>query len=158
MKEVFLLVSTTGKGASLPNSSCISKSYIKIKINWNFYFNISLWYLKSFMKGFKAFKKPFAGPQRIVKIIIWVNFLSSSGIGTGRVKNNGTSSDGFWISCMRKVSTNIRTNRRHLRWSTFLSKIPKYSSKYFICNITYFLKVWQYKKECNLISSKQWAT
>ena len=38
------------------------------------------------MKAFKAFIKPFEAPQRSVKIKIYLNFLSSSGIGTGRVK------------------------------------------------------------------------
>ena len=37
------------------------------------------------MKAFKAFIKPFEAPQRNVKIKIYVNFLSSPGIGTGRV-------------------------------------------------------------------------
>ena len=41
---------------------------------------------KGFMKAFKAFIKPFEAPQRIAKIKISPNFLSSSGIGTGRVK------------------------------------------------------------------------
>ena len=39
------------------------------------------------MKTFKAFIKPFDAPQRGVKIKIQVNFLSSSGIGTERVKD-----------------------------------------------------------------------
>ena len=37
------------------------------------------------MKVFKAFMKPFEAPQRSEKIKIYLNFLSSSGIGTGRV-------------------------------------------------------------------------
>ena len=35
----------------------------------------------------KVFIKPFEAPQRSVKIKVLVNFFSSSGIGTGRVKN-----------------------------------------------------------------------
>ena len=42
---------------------------------------------KGFMKAFKAFIKPFEAPQRRVKIKIYDNFLSSSGIGTGRVND-----------------------------------------------------------------------
>ena len=41
---------------------------------------------KGFMKAFKVFIKSFEAPQRSVKIKIQVNFFSSSGIGTGRVK------------------------------------------------------------------------
>ena len=38
------------------------------------------------MKAFKAFVKPFEAPQKSVKIRNSRQFLSSSGIGTGRVK------------------------------------------------------------------------
>ena len=38
------------------------------------------------MQAFKAFIKSFEAPHRSVKIKIYVNFLSSSGIRTGRVK------------------------------------------------------------------------
>ena len=38
------------------------------------------------MKAFKAFINPFEAPQRNVKIRIQLDFFSSSGIGTGRVK------------------------------------------------------------------------
>ena len=41
---------------------------------------------KGFMKAFNAFIKPFEAPQRSVKIKIKLDFFSSSGIGTGRVK------------------------------------------------------------------------
>ena len=37
------------------------------------------------MKAFKAFKNPFEASQRNLKIKIYVNFLSSSETGTGRV-------------------------------------------------------------------------
>ena len=40
------------------------------------------------MKAFKAFIKSFEAPQRTVIIKISVNFLYSSGIGTGMVKNS----------------------------------------------------------------------
>ena len=36
--------------------------------------------------SYKAFIKPFEALQRRVKIKIWVNFLPSSGIGTGTIK------------------------------------------------------------------------
>ena len=39
------------------------------------------------MKAFKAFIKPFEAPQRSAKIKIELNFFSSAGIGTGRVKS-----------------------------------------------------------------------
>ena len=38
------------------------------------------------MKAFREFTKPFEAPQRSVKIRIYIIFLSSSGIWTGRVK------------------------------------------------------------------------
>ena len=34
------------------NVSCISESYIEIKINLNFYFHTTLWCLKRFYEGF----------------------------------------------------------------------------------------------------------
>ena len=43
------------------------------KINLNFYFHNSLWYLKGFIKALKAFIKSFEAP-RSVKIKISVNF------------------------------------------------------------------------------------
>ena len=61
------------------NGPCISESCIEIKIKVNVYFDTSLWCLKRFMK-------PFEAPQRSAKIKIQLNFFSSSGIGTGRVK------------------------------------------------------------------------
>ena len=39
------------------------------------------------MKAFKAFIRPFEAPQRSAKIKIQLNFFSSSGVGTGRVKD-----------------------------------------------------------------------
>ena len=48
----------------------ISESCIEIKIKLNFYFHTSLWCLKRFYEGFKAFIKPFEAPQRSVKIKI----------------------------------------------------------------------------------------
>ena len=41
---------------------------------------------KGFLKAFKAFKKPFEELERRVKIKIYVNFFSSSGIGTEFLK------------------------------------------------------------------------
>ena len=38
------------------------------------------------MEALKAFIKPYEAPQRIVKIKIWVNFFSLSGIVAGKVK------------------------------------------------------------------------
>ena len=49
------------------------------------------------MKAFKVFIKPFKAPQRSVKIEIYVNFFSLSGIGVGRVK------------CFLIINTFIRT-------------------------------------------------
>ena len=41
------------------------------KINLNFYFHTSLWYLKRFYEGLKGLhKKPFEAPQKSVKIKI----------------------------------------------------------------------------------------
>ena len=42
---------------------------------------------KGFYEGLKGLHKLFGAPQRSVKIRLSVNFLSSSRIGTGRVKN-----------------------------------------------------------------------
>ena len=64
---------------------CILESRSKIKINLNFYFPTSLWCLKRFYEGIKAF---FEAPQRSVKIKLWVIFFSSPGIGVGKVKIN----------------------------------------------------------------------
>ena len=71
------------------NVLCISESYIEIKINLIFYFHASLWCSKCFMEA----------PQKSVKIKIWLNFFSSSGIRTGRVKR------GFNLNHVNKVST-----------------------------------------------------
>ena len=57
---------------------CISESFIKIKIDLNFYFHTSL-YSKGFMKASKTFIKRLDVPKRIEKI--YVNFLSSPRIG-----------------------------------------------------------------------------
>ena len=57
----------------------------KEKINLNFSFHTSLWCLR-FYGGFKAFIKPFETPKRSVEIKISLNFFSSSGFGTGKVK------------------------------------------------------------------------
>ena len=40
---------------------CISESYIKTKINLNFYFHTSLWCLKRFHEGLEDFHKTFWG-------------------------------------------------------------------------------------------------
>ena len=45
----------------------ISESCIEIKIELSFYFDTSLWCLKRFYEGIKAFIKPFEAPQRSVK-------------------------------------------------------------------------------------------
>ena len=82
--KIFPLLSY--KCLTLPAPS-ISESYIKIKINLNFYFDTSLWCPKGFMKAFKDSIKPFEAPQRSAKIKIQVDSLPSSRIGTGRVNN-----------------------------------------------------------------------
>ena len=48
----------------------ISETCIEIKIELNFYFHISLWCLKRFYEGLKAFVKSFEALQRSVKIKI----------------------------------------------------------------------------------------
>ena len=63
------------------NVPSISESY------WNknlVRFLFSLFFVA--FKTFKAFLELFEAPQRSVKIKILLNFFSSSGIGTGRVK------------------------------------------------------------------------
>ena len=45
----------------------ISESCIEVKIELNFYFHTSLWCLKRFYEGLKAFIKPFEAPQRSMK-------------------------------------------------------------------------------------------
>ena len=64
---------------------CISERYIFIKINLNVYFHTSFWCLKRLYEGL-AFIKPLEASQRSVKIKIWVNFLSTFGIGTASIK------------------------------------------------------------------------
>ena len=79
-----ILINIKGWFVTLP-APCIPESCIKIKTKVNFYFCISLWCLKRFYEGLKAFKafiKPFDVPRASVKI---VNFLSRPGIVTGRV-------------------------------------------------------------------------
>ena len=44
--------------------SRISESCIKIKINLNFYFHTSLWYLKEFYEGLKGLRKTFRGTAK----------------------------------------------------------------------------------------------
>ena len=68
------------------NVPCISKSCVEIKIKLNFYFHTSLWCLKRFYEGLKGIHKTFEATQRSVEIKIQLNFFSSSGIGTERVK------------------------------------------------------------------------
>ena len=65
---------------------CISESFVKMEINLIFFFALVCAVWKGFMKPFNAFIKPFEAPQRSVKIKNQVNFLSSSGIETRRVK------------------------------------------------------------------------
>ena len=50
----------------------ISRSYIKVKINLNFYFIVTFLCgaSKGFMKAYKAIMNPFEAPQRNVKIKI----------------------------------------------------------------------------------------
>ena len=62
------------------------------------------------MKAFKAFIKPFEAPQRSVKIKIQVKFVSSSGIGTGKVNN-------MWSVFKRRYSPGIQL-QRDLKQST----------------------------------------
>ena len=52
------------------NVPCISESRTEIQIKLNFIFTLLCGTLKSFMKAFKAFIKPFKAPQRGVKIKI----------------------------------------------------------------------------------------
>ena len=47
----FALFERTGKENSTCPAPCVSESCIKIKINLNFYFHTSLWYLKRFYEG-----------------------------------------------------------------------------------------------------------
>ena len=69
---------------------CISENCIKRKINVNFCFHTSLWFIKRIYEGLKAFIKPFEAPQRSAKVKIYVNFLSLSGIWRGRINTNVT--------------------------------------------------------------------
>ena len=73
--EVYCYVLLFLKTLLTLNVLCISESYIEIKINLIFYFHASLWCSKCFMEA----------PQKSVKIKIWLNFFSSSGIRTSEV-------------------------------------------------------------------------
>ena len=69
--ENWFLLSSFGKSNNHLTfcTPCISESCIKIEINLNLYFHISLWCItKGFTKAFKAFIKPFEAPQRCVKV------------------------------------------------------------------------------------------
>ena len=65
-----------------------------------------MWCLR-FYGGFKAFIKPFETPKRSVEIKISLNFFSSSGFGTGKVK--------IWL---RKNNLNILLQCRFLNHVT----------------------------------------
>ena len=56
-----------------------------MKANLIFIFTLLCGAPKGFVKGFKAFVKPFEALQRSVEIKIQVNFLALPGIGMGRV-------------------------------------------------------------------------
>ena len=62
-------------------ATCISENCIKIRINLNFYFRFSLWCLKRFYEGLKAFIKPFESPQKSVKIKFMLIFSLRPGSG-----------------------------------------------------------------------------
>ena len=63
----------------LHKTMTIQRSCIMIKININFIFT------PYYFQAFKSFIKPFEAPRRSVKIKIKIKFLSSPGIGVGRV-------------------------------------------------------------------------
>ena len=63
---------------------------IEHPINWNFIFILLCDASKGSMKPFKALVKPSGAPQRSLKIKIWVNIFSSSGIRTERANNKPT--------------------------------------------------------------------
>ena len=114
-------------------------SSIKIKINLHFYFHSSLWCLKGFTKALNAFIKPLQAPQGSMKIKIWVNFLTSSEIGTGKVntplqlltwtrlrpmlslrKHKQLPAVLFKKSVLKNFAT---FTEKHLYWSLFLIKL-----------------------------------
>ena len=84
---------------TLPVGPCISGSCIKIKIIWNFYFDPSLWCLKSFYEVFNPLIKRFEARQRSVKIKFKVNFWSPSGIGKGRIEYINKSNSNLIVTC-----------------------------------------------------------
>ena len=87
---------------TVPNPR-ISESCIKIKINLRFSFHSSRWGLTGFIKEFNAFIKPFEALQRSAKFNISVNFLSLSGIATGRVNAYNL-----------RYLKDVRTQKKHL--------------------------------------------
>ena len=64
----------------------ISESYFKVKTNLNCYFHTSLRCLKRFYEDLKGLHKTFWGTITKFENKNLVNFLSSSGIGTGGLK------------------------------------------------------------------------
>ena len=58
---------------------------LKWKLTYIFIFTVLCGASKGFTKALNAFLKPLQAPQGSMKIKIWVNFLTSSGIGTGKV-------------------------------------------------------------------------
>ena len=66
--DAFFIVSNIGINPSPPDPGQ------REKINVNFYFRASLWCLKRFYEGLKAFINPFDEPQRSVKTKIYINF------------------------------------------------------------------------------------
>ena len=84
---------------SLNNPYSLNPKY-DIKIQLNFYFGTSLWYLKKgFMKTFKTFNL-FEVQQRSVKIKIYLKFILVKSLGTlgiARVKFYKRKGKGHWI-------------------------------------------------------------
>ena len=67
------------------NVPCISESCVKVKPKLNFYFHISLWYLKIYYEGLH---KTFRDTTKKCEIKIYLNFFSSFGIGRGKVNES----------------------------------------------------------------------
>ena len=121
---------------------------IDLLCKWHFHtiFTLLCGALKSFMKAFKAFIKPFEAPQRNVKIKNSLNFFSSSRIGTWKVKVILFLFFSFWIQFVFNYKIffeNLKLRVKYLIHGAMLKKITIPS---LTCKKSYFRPV-GYKAE-----------
>ena len=100
---------------------------IDLLCKWHFHtiFTLLCGALKSLMKAFKAFIKPFEAPQRNVKIKISLNFFSSSRIGTWKVKVILFLFFSFWIQFVFNYKIFFENLKLRVKCLTFMVQCSK---------------------------------